>query len=174
MKLSSYPHLVKEWHPTKNGDLTPDNFTHGSHSKVWWFCPKEHSFETAIKSRTILKSSCPYCAGKKASKNNNLLALFPEIAKEWHPTKNVLKPEEVLPGSHKQFWWLCSEGHSFKQANYCRTGKQKQGCPFCSNQKAGKDNNLKTLYPEIAKEWHPTKNGNLKSPEILRVLFYLI
>ncbi len=24
MKLSSYPHLVKEWHPTKNGELTPD------------------------------------------------------------------------------------------------------------------------------------------------------
>ena len=22
--LSSYANLVKEWHPTKNGDLTPD------------------------------------------------------------------------------------------------------------------------------------------------------
>jgi hypothetical protein len=36
MKLSSIPHLVKEWHPTKNGDLTPDDFTHGSNKKVWW------------------------------------------------------------------------------------------------------------------------------------------
>jgi len=167
MNLSSYPHLVKEWHPTKNGDLTPDDFTHGSHSKVWWVCPKEHSFVTAVKSRTVLMSSCPYCAGKKASKNNNFLALFPEIAKEWHPTRNVLKPEEVMPGSHKQFWWLCSEGHSFKQANYCRTGKQKQGCPFCSNQKDGKDNNLKILYPEIAKEWHPTKNKDLLPEEVI-------
>jgi len=33
MKLSSYPHLVKEWHPTKNGELTPNDFTHGSDKK---------------------------------------------------------------------------------------------------------------------------------------------
>ena len=33
--LSSYPHLVKEWHPTKNGELTPNDFTHGSGKKVW-------------------------------------------------------------------------------------------------------------------------------------------
>ena len=26
--LSSYPELVKEWHPTKNGDLTPKDVTH--------------------------------------------------------------------------------------------------------------------------------------------------
>ena len=40
MKLSLYPDLVKEWHPTKNGDLTPNDFTHGSGKKVWWLCPK--------------------------------------------------------------------------------------------------------------------------------------
>ena len=25
--LSSYPHLVKEWHPTKNGDSRPEDKT---------------------------------------------------------------------------------------------------------------------------------------------------
>ena len=40
MKLSTYPHLVKEWHPTKNGEFNPKDFTHGSHTKVWWKCPK--------------------------------------------------------------------------------------------------------------------------------------
>ena len=32
--LSSYPHLVKEWHPTKNGDLTPNDVTHGVEKKA--------------------------------------------------------------------------------------------------------------------------------------------
>ena len=44
MKLTSYPHLVKEWHPTKNGELTPNDFTYGSNKKVWWRCPIGHSY----------------------------------------------------------------------------------------------------------------------------------
>ena len=27
--------------------------------------------------------------------------------------------------------------------------------------KLSKDYNLKAMYPEVAKEWHPTKNDNL-------------
>ena len=65
MKSTSYPHLVKEWHPTKNGELTPNDFTFGSHKKVWWLCPKGHSYNSVIKNRTLNKSGCPYCAGKK-------------------------------------------------------------------------------------------------------------
>ena len=53
MKLTSYPHLVNEWHPTKNGDLTPNEFTHGSDKKVWWLCSKEHSYKATIKNKTL-------------------------------------------------------------------------------------------------------------------------
>ena len=42
--LSSYPELVKEWHPTKNGDLTPRDVTHGSKKKVWWLCQNIHEW----------------------------------------------------------------------------------------------------------------------------------
>ena len=31
---TSYRGLVKEWHPTKNRDLTPLHFTHGTSKKV--------------------------------------------------------------------------------------------------------------------------------------------
>jgi hypothetical protein len=87
--LSSYPDLVKEWHPTKNGDLTSNDFTYGSEKKVWWLCPKGHSYETRVYSRTgEVKNGCPYCSGRRASENNNLNKKFPEIAREWHPTKN--------------------------------------------------------------------------------------
>ena len=66
MKLNSYPHLVKEWHPTKNGELTPNNLTHGSGKKVWWLCPKGHSYERSLNTRTSHGTGCPYCSGKKS------------------------------------------------------------------------------------------------------------
>ena len=31
----THPELVKEWHPTKNGTLTPQDVTHGKEIKVW-------------------------------------------------------------------------------------------------------------------------------------------
>ena len=33
---------------------------------------------------------------------------FPEIAKQWHPTKNGdLKPSDVTVGSGKSVYWIC-------------------------------------------------------------------
>ena len=160
--LSSYPHLVKEWHPTKNGDLTPNDFTHGTKKKVWWICPKGHSYESAVVDRTKTKpTGCYYCAGKKVSEENSLLKVFPEVAKEWHPTKNKeLTPNQVTRGSKKEVWWLCPKGHSYESTINHRT-VMKSGCPYCSGRKVGEDNNLQILFPEIAKEWHPTKNKEL-------------
>ena len=84
MKLSSIPHLVKEWHPTNNGELTPNDFTHGSHFKAWWLCSKAHSYESIIQSRAGKKPyGCPYCSGKRVSKENNQ---FPASAGPASPT----------------------------------------------------------------------------------------
>jgi len=77
MKLTSYPHLVKQWHPTKNGELTPNNLTHGSGKKVWWLCPKSHSYDSTVANRTSKNpTGCPYCSGNKISEENNLQAVL--------------------------------------------------------------------------------------------------
>ena len=72
--LSSYPHLVKEWHPTNNGDLTPNDITHGVEKKVWWLCPKGHSHKSRIKDRTNKKSGCPYCSNQSSQPEIRLLS----------------------------------------------------------------------------------------------------
>jgi very-short-patch-repair endonuclease len=160
--LSTYSHLVKEWHPTKNEELTPNDFTFGSHKKVWWLCSKGHSYDSIIFNRTRKNPyDCPYCSGKRASKENNLQALFPEIAKEWHPEKNGdLTPNNFTHGSGKEVWWLCPKGHSYEKVIGYRTGR-KYGCHYCSGKRVSKENNIQALFPEIAKEWHPEKNGDL-------------
>lgn len=161
MKLSSYPHLVKEWHPTKNGELTPENITHGSHKKVWWLCSNGHTYSQQINNKAILKYGCPECSGRKASDTNNLATQYPEIVKEWHPTLNKdLKVTEVTYGSEKKAWWLCPKGHSYKATINNRTLRQ-SGCPQCSNQSSEPEirilSEFKYLFDNVVSRFK--KNG---------------
>lgn len=61
-----YKELIKQWHPTKNGTLTPKDFCAKSNKKMWWLCPKcNHEWKTQIIVRTRIKGSdCPKCVRK--------------------------------------------------------------------------------------------------------------
>ena len=65
------PELAKQWHPTKNGDKTPFDFTVGSNERVWWLCEKnsEHIWKTSIHSRAkkTRPTNCPYCSNRKVN-----------------------------------------------------------------------------------------------------------
>ena len=123
------PELANEWHPTKNGSLTPLDVTPGSHKRVWWVCERGHEWEALIGDRAR-GDGCPYCAGQKVGADNNLAVQGPVLAKEWHPTKNGdLTPYDVTPGSGKKAWWLCKRGHVWEVPIYYRT--RGRGCPAC-------------------------------------------
>ena len=38
--VSDYPELVAEWHPTKNGNLLPEDIPHKVNYRLWWQCVK--------------------------------------------------------------------------------------------------------------------------------------
>lgn len=70
-----YPELVKEWHPTKNGTLTPDRVSFGYGKKVWWLCPKcKHEYQASPNKRTYGAvgkiTGCPKCGRKTIIKHN--------------------------------------------------------------------------------------------------------
>lgn len=58
------PTLAEEWNYEKNGTLTSDMVTAGSHKKVWWKCDKGHEWEADISSRKRGRG-CPFCAGRR-------------------------------------------------------------------------------------------------------------
>ena len=58
------PTLVKEWHPTANGDLTPQNVKLDYPKKVWWLCFEGHEWQTTIKCR-LKNNDCPICENAK-------------------------------------------------------------------------------------------------------------
>lgn len=78
---------------------------------------------------------------------NSLAEKFPDIAAEWHPTKNgSLKPENVSSCSEKRIWWLCPRcGHEYVTTVSNRTDKH-SGCSKCVG------NYAKQVYcPELGK-----------------------
>ena len=115
------PDLSKQWHPTKNKNLTPKGVTAHSNKKVWWRCSKGHEWQATVYSRTD-GNGCPYCSGKAVCDDNCLQTINPALAKEWHPTKNnKLTPKDVTPNSDKKVWWRCSKGHEWQATVSNRT-----------------------------------------------------
>ena len=114
------PKLAKEWHPTKNGNLTPKDSTPCSDRKVWWLCENNHDWFAKISNRAH-GTGCPFCAGQSICRDNCLQTKNPKLSKEWHPTKNEgLTAFKVTPASTKKVWWVCKKGHEWKTAIYHR------------------------------------------------------
>ncbi len=157
--LTVKPGLANEWHPTKNGNLTPKDVTPGSRKKAWWICGQGHEWESFIHSRSR-GHGCPYCAGRAVGNDNCLETNNPELAKQWHPSKNcALTPKDVTPNSDKKAWWVCKNSHEWQATIYNRN--RGRDCPYCAGRAACEDNCLHTLNPSLAAEWHSVKNGGL-------------
>ena len=72
------PTLVKEWHPTANGDLTPRSVKMSYPKKVWWICSESHEWQATIKCR-LKNNDCPNC--ENAKKKPDLSIDFPAVGK---------------------------------------------------------------------------------------------
>lgn len=163
---SRYPELAKEYHPSKNGILKPEYVPAQSNEKVWWVCTKGHEWQAEVSSRAR-GDGCPYCSGKRVLPGyNDMQTLFPDLSTEWHTSLNGdLKPSEVTPGSHKIVWWIGKCGHQWQTQVYHRASGH--GCPFCSGRSILVGfNDLKSINPKLASEWHPTKNGVLTPSDV--------
>ena len=178
------PELAAQWHPTKNGDLRPSQVAANSNRKVWWICPyddpktKKHfdfEWESIIANRNS-GIGCPYLSGKAVwSGFNDLATTNPELAAQWHPTKNGnLKPTQVTANSQKKVWWLLlyddpDTGKHFDFEWQALISNRNSGndCPYLNGKAVWPGfNDLATINPELAAQWHPTKNGDLKPTQI--------
>ena len=126
------PALLDDWDYSRNV-VAPEEVSFGSVKSIWWkcwFC--KHSWKAMVNNR-YNGSGCPACSNRVVTTNNNLSVMFPELVKEWDEIKNgSLKPENVVPGTHKKAWWKCgvcrgSWGCCIKDRSF-----KKSGCPFCS------------------------------------------
>lgn len=160
---SCFPALAEEWHPTKNGTCTPRDVTFGTKRRVWWQCSLGHEWQASVQSRTLGGTGCPVCTGRIVQPGeNDLASQFPELAAQWHPTRNgALLPTQVARSTKRRVWWLCPQGHAYQASVGMRTLRN-SGCPYCAGKKVLEGfNDLATTAPQVAAEWHETLNGTL-------------
>ncbi|MDF2478502.1 MAG: hypothetical protein K0S24_3985 [Sphingobacterium sp.] len=155
------PLVAAQWHLNKNEKMKPTDVTAFSNKYVWWCCDYGHEWRTKIYHRTT-GHGCPYCSGQKViAGSNDLARINPILAAEWDYEANYPDtPSDVAAYSHHRHYWICRFGHSWEATVITRSNGC--GCPICSGKKVISGiNDLETVYPNIAKEWHPTWNGDL-------------
>lgn len=192
-----HPELTKQWHPTKNGNLKPEDVTYGCTKKVWWFLPydvpedypiehlrgKHFDFEwPAVISSRARGTGCPFLSNHAVWVGfNDLATTHPDLAKEWHPTKNGnLKPTNVTAGYKEKVMWflpydvpadypvkhLRGKHFDFEWPATVTNRTRDRGCPFVAGKAVWQGfNDLKSNRPDVADEWDYEKNGNLRPEE---------
>lgn len=157
--------LAKQWHSKNVKDFS--SYTDMSAEKVWWYCDKStcthpHEWQASIDNRSR-GSDCPFCNSKKICECNSVAKKHPEILKLWDYSKNVhVNPYSTFPSSRLKAWFWCKDcscDHHKWEGSIATAIK---GCPFCKKLQGMKYvcpcTSLAASHPEIAKEWHPTKN----------------
>lgn len=135
--------LMSEWDFEKNQKLglEPEKLTCGSKKEVSWKCCQGHEWKESIQRRNS-RSKCPYCSGKWPIKGiTDFATKSSALMNEWNFSKNIIKPDEILPNYSKKVWWICEKGHEWQATPNNRN--HGTGCPICSKEAS-------TSFPEMA------------------------
>ena len=132
---AKFPEIAAEWHPGKNGSVTPEAVVATSTRRAWWRCCRDgrHEWRAGVRDRTRALSACPFCSNDRVCESNSLLAVQPQIAAEWHPSLHgSLTPDLVTAGSARRVWWACSSCSHAWLASVANRARRASGCPACA------------------------------------------
>ncbi len=160
----AFPDIAKQWDYEKNGNLTPDTVSSGSHMDIYWICPICHkSYKKKICNRTSPSrrnkesDKCPICLGRIIIPGyNSLKTKYPEIVeKEWDFNLNDIDPDTISSHTNKKYWWWCLNGHpSYQSTPNNKISGTGGNCPRCSHQKLSPEFSLAIVNPKLAEEWN--------------------
>ena len=148
--IADHPTLGPLWDAAKNPDAASSVLV-TSYKAAWWSCSRAHAFQRAP--RALLRDpACPQC--RVAGGSGSIADKRPTLARLWHPEKNGdLTPSTVDATSTAPCWWRCPAGHDFQRAPLLVL--RNADCPTC----ALASTSLAALFPDVAAEWSPTRNG---------------
>ena len=150
---------MKAWekNPKKYAHITCledcSKITPKTHKQAIFKClknPEHNNWDTKISNRTGKRSGCPQCFGRVASKENNLLTCYSEVARsinfdatikayEKEPKKYVYASRlkdcsKIIPKTEKRAIFKCLKNpkhNNWDASIYSRT-KLNSGCPQCA------------------------------------------
>lgn len=132
------PEVAATWHPTRNGDRTPDNTPEDYRGPLWWKSVQccGYEWQEDLEQRTLGRRPQAgrghyYCPGCQAV-FGSLAWLDPELAREWHPD-NELTPWHVKPFSDGVVVrWRCSTDPTHEWQASVADRSAGRLCPKCS------------------------------------------
>jgi hypothetical protein len=110
------PNLVKEWHPTANGDLTPRSVKIGYPKKVWWLCIESYEWQATIKCR-LKNNGCPNC--ENAKKKVDLSISLPAIGKNNRKSRRFKTKTTAVIEVPDSGHWVYAEMTDFSNNGLC-------------------------------------------------------
>ncbi len=148
----------------KNFYLYENNEYKGTKKLLGFYCFDCENIFHSTWDRIHSGTNCTICSGQEVCYKTSLEYLRPELSKEFH-IDNIIKPTKITEFSGKKVKWVCSIcSHEWNARISDRSNGQ--GCPSCAGNKVSDKNRLSIIKPNIAKEWHPTKNGDLTPDDV--------
>lgn len=127
------PEIAVEWHPTLNGDLTPENVYAKGKQIAYWVCPKGHEYQAPVYDRVEEGRGCGVCSKRVAdSRYNTISKLYPEFVGMFDES-NTISPEEITPfNGMVQIAWKCPYcGEVFHKKPSLMFRAASTRCPHC-------------------------------------------
>lgn len=153
--LVSRPEILAEWNAARNGAVDPSLLNLRDSEARWWTCARGHDFQASVVNRVHGGRGCSGCA--------SLLAVHrPHVMAEWHPDRNPgVDPSALTLTDGGRYWWRCAAGHEWQDTVDGRV-KWAGNCVTCavpvSPGPPPVGRSLADLFPEVAEQWHPTRN----------------
>lgn len=160
-----HPDIAKEWHPTLNGDVTPEQLMSSASTTVWWLCSTcDHSWGTKLVARVHGNSGCPACAGTSlVVGRNDLSTKRPDLVPYW-AVSNGCSPSAVSALSRQEATWACPEGHEWVEPVRVTASRAKEPCLECRalvrqqkvmdvKPRRPKNPTVAEAFPHLVAEW---------------------
>jgi very-short-patch-repair endonuclease len=117
----------------------PNEVALNSHKKFWFDCGEcGHEFDTSLLNINQSNNWCSYCYNRKLCGNCDKCN---EKSFASHPksicwsNKNEIKPNEVLKGSDKKYYFNCDKCNHELLISLKQISRQNRWCSYCSHQK---------------------------------------
>lgn len=160
---------LKWWDRAANSEADLQTATLRARREVGWVCPDcDHRF-TARVYEMVDRTKCPVCAEIRHAEwlaeyerlKNTPITSVPELLADW---ADEYDPGLVMVASRGLCRFECANGHHPRISPFTYL---QNGCPSCRAQATAADSRqtLRTELPEIAGQWHPTKNGVKYTPD---------
>lgn len=134
---------------SKRNLVKPNEVALNSHKKFWFDCECGHTFESSLLNINQGNNWCPYCYNRKLCGNCDKCneKSFASHSKSicWSD-KNISKPNEVLKGSEKKFYFNCDKCPHELEISLKQITSQNHWCSYCSHQKLCHDKNCSMCF----------------------------